>query len=104
MFKAALIGVLRSPGWFFDTTPMGGLTLLGIKFFLTKFNVGRILSRLSKDQDTLDTEVAMTLFQVGHVAVSMLQFLSGLSTQLLFPISFVVGTVRICVMFHDRRH
>ncbi|KAF9472565.1 multidrug resistance-associated ABC transporter [Pholiota conissans] len=46
MFKAALRGVLRSPAAFFDTTPLG-----------------RILSRLSKDQDTLDNELSMTLFQ-----------------------------------------
>ncbi|KAF7982734.1 hypothetical protein HWV62_26606 [Athelia sp. TMB] len=46
LFKAALAAVLRSPVAFFDTTP-----------------IGRILSRLSKDQDTLDTEVAMTLYQ-----------------------------------------
>ncbi|PPR03716.1 hypothetical protein CVT24_007391 [Panaeolus cyanescens] len=45
LFKAALNGVLRSPTAFFDTTPMG-----------------RILSRLSKDQDTLDAELVMTLF------------------------------------------
>ncbi|KDQ53927.1 hypothetical protein JAAARDRAFT_38897 [Jaapia argillacea MUCL 33604] len=46
MFKAALMAVLRSPISFFDTTPMG-----------------RIISRLSKDQDTVDTELSMTLFQ-----------------------------------------
>ncbi|KZP09468.1 multidrug resistance-associated ABC transporter [Athelia psychrophila] len=46
LFKAALAAVLRSPIAFFDTTP-----------------IGRILSRLSKDQDTLDTEISMTLYQ-----------------------------------------
>ncbi|KAF9042985.1 multidrug resistance-associated ABC transporter [Panaeolus papilionaceus] len=45
LFKAALNGVLKSPTAFFDTTPMG-----------------RILSRLSKDQDTLDAELVMTIF------------------------------------------
>ena len=28
--------------------------------------IGRILSRLSKDQDTLDNELSMTLMQVCH--------------------------------------
>ncbi|TDL26292.1 multidrug resistance-associated ABC transporter [Rickenella mellea] len=45
LFNAALEGVLRSPVSFFDTTPMG-----------------RITSRLSKDQGTMDTELAMTMF------------------------------------------
>ncbi|PPQ74022.1 hypothetical protein CVT26_006961 [Gymnopilus dilepis] len=46
LFRTALRAVLRSPVSFFDTTPMG-----------------RILSRLSKDQDTLDTELSITLLQ-----------------------------------------
>ncbi|KAG6813847.1 hypothetical protein H0H92_006791 [Tricholoma furcatifolium] len=46
LFKAALRGVLRSPISFFDTTPLG-----------------RIHNRLSKDQDTLDAEIAITLWQ-----------------------------------------
>ncbi|KAG6865425.1 hypothetical protein C0991_002663 [Blastosporella zonata] len=46
LFKTALTHVLRSPVAFFDTTP-----------------IGRILSRLSKDQDTLDTELASTFWQ-----------------------------------------
>ncbi|KAF4621625.1 hypothetical protein D9613_012586 [Agrocybe pediades] len=58
LFRTALRTVLRSPISFFDTTPMG-----------------RILSRLSKDQDTLDNELSMTIFQ----------FLSSFSS--------VIGTV-----------
>ncbi|KAG6916304.1 hypothetical protein DXG01_007461 [Tephrocybe rancida] len=46
LFKAALNSVLRSPISFFDTTPLG-----------------RIQSRLSKDQYTLDSELALTLWQ-----------------------------------------
>ncbi|TFK67200.1 multidrug resistance-associated ABC transporter [Pluteus cervinus] len=58
MFRAALNSVLSSPTSFFDTTPLG-----------------RILSRFSKDQDTLDNDLSM----------SMGQFLSTFSA--------VIGTV-----------
>jgi ATP-binding cassette, subfamily C (CFTR/MRP), member 1 len=67
MFKAALTGVLRSPVSFFDTTPMGMLILLNLNAFLTNIHVGRIMSRFSKDQDTLDTQISMTLYQVGSI-------------------------------------
>ncbi|KNZ81013.1 Multidrug resistance-associated protein 1 [Termitomyces sp. J132] len=55
LFKAALKGVLGSPVSFFDTTPMG-----------------RIQSRLSKDQDTLDVEIAATLWQFLSTSASVL--------------------------------
>ncbi|KAI0717423.1 multidrug resistance-associated ABC transporter [Cerioporus squamosus] len=57
MFKTAFMAVVRSPVSFFDTTPLG-----------------RIMSRLSKDQDTIDTELAQ------------------IATQLLLTGSSVVGT------------
>ncbi|KAI8970550.1 multidrug resistance-associated ABC transporter [Trametes punicea] len=54
MFKTALMAVLRSPVSFFDTTPMG-----------------RIMSRLSKDQDTIDTELSMIAVQLLTTASSV---------------------------------
>ncbi|KAI3614331.1 abc transporter [Moniliophthora roreri] len=55
MFRAALSRVLKSPVAFFDTTPMG-----------------RVLSRLSKDQDTLDTLLPFNMLQA--------ETLTGLTT------------------------
>lgn len=60
LFQTALRHVLRSPIVFFDTTPMG-----------------RILSRLSRDQDILDSQLMLT----------MMQFLSTFSS--------VLGTVAL---------
>ncbi|TFY55007.1 hypothetical protein EVJ58_g8525 [Rhodofomes roseus] len=45
MFQKAFAHVMHSSVSFFDTTP-----------------IGRIISRLSRDQDTIDAEISMTLF------------------------------------------
>ncbi|KZT29756.1 multidrug resistance-associated ABC transporter [Neolentinus lepideus HHB14362 ss-1] len=55
MFQGALIHVLRSPVSFFDTTPMG-----------------RIISRLAKDQDTVDFEVSMVSYALLTGAMNVL--------------------------------
>jgi ATP-binding cassette subfamily C (CFTR/MRP) protein 1 len=59
-------------------------------------SIGRILSRLSKDQDTLDNELAGTLNQVGHLLIGMSVDCSvNLSKHLQFLTSFssVIGTI-----------
>ncbi|KAH8103355.1 multidrug resistance-associated ABC transporter [Cristinia sonorae] len=55
IFKAALEAVVHSPVSFFDTTP-----------------IGRILSRFSKDQETLDQEIAGTLYPLLTLVSSVL--------------------------------
>ncbi|KAG5647497.1 hypothetical protein DXG03_009434 [Asterophora parasitica] len=55
LFQGALNGVLRSPTSFFDTTPMG-----------------RIQARLTKDQDTLDAELSLTLWQFLSTLASVI--------------------------------
>ncbi|PIL27467.1 ATP-binding cassette transporter [Ganoderma sinense ZZ0214-1] len=55
MFKRAFLAVVHSPVSFFDTTPLG-----------------RIMSRLSKDQDTIDTELGLIANQVLATASSVL--------------------------------
>jgi ATP-binding cassette subfamily C (CFTR/MRP) protein 1 len=70
LFKATLSGVLGSPISFFDTTPMGIKNCITLSFNdeLINFSTGRILSRLSKDQDTIDQDLPMTLMQVRNHA------------------------------------
>ncbi|KAF8066642.1 multidrug resistance-associated ABC transporter [Lyophyllum atratum] len=55
LYKAALNSILGSPVSFFDTTP-----------------IGRIQSRLSKDQDTLDAELSVILWQFLSTLASVL--------------------------------
>ncbi|KAK7049860.1 hypothetical protein VNI00_005290 [Paramarasmius palmivorus] len=55
MFRTALHKVLKSPVAFFDTTPMG-----------------RVLSRLSKDQDTLDTLLPLNMLTFLFIVFSVL--------------------------------
>lgn len=59
--------VLKSPVAFFDTTPIGR-SIRRYMIFLSSV-LGRIISRLSKDQDTLDSELSMTLNQVRLTAL-----------------------------------
>lgn len=66
LFATVLKKVLQSPVSFFDTTPIGTVFIPAqIDPILTPtISTGRILSRLSKDQDTLDTELPLTMMQV----------------------------------------
>lgn len=75
MFKASLNAVLRSAVSFFDTTPMGTSE---VNDMLAKNKptqiilfIGRVMSRLSKDQDTIDTEISMIAFQVSRILIKV---------------------------------
>ena len=71
IFRAALNAVLRSPISFFDTTPLG-LSLFSFSsgYIILMMYIGRMLSRLSKDQDTLDNELSMVLMQVRSTEIN----------------------------------
>ena len=63
MFKRAFLAVVRSPVAFFDTTPLGK-SKLARSLYHADHCEGRIMSRLSKDQDTIDTELGLIANQV----------------------------------------
>lgn len=65
MFDAALKGVLHSPTSFFDTTPMGKRLSSNYASDWQTTSWGRIFSRFSKDQDTIDAQLSTTLDQVS---------------------------------------
>ena len=72
MFKVALKSVLHSPMAFFDTTPIGEFGTLCCWIALMVCGPGRILSRLSKDQDILDNELYLTQYQILSTFSSVL--------------------------------
>lgn len=74
MFKASLNAVLRSAVSFFDTTPMGTSETnpkLAEEIDMADVYIGRVMSRLSKDQDTIDTEISMIAFQVSRILIQV---------------------------------
>ena len=63
-----LTAILRAPILFFDTNPVGELSLETINMLLILINVGRVLNRFSKDVGFLDT--LLTYQSVEYVTVS----------------------------------
>ena len=59
------------------------------------YHIGRILSRLSKDQDTLDTQLAQTLYTVSLFPLTSTSLFIYASRQLLSIFSNVLGTVAL---------
>jgi ATP-binding cassette, subfamily C (CFTR/MRP), member 1 len=67
LFRTALERVLKAPMSFFDTTPMGSIFHFSLSRLSIPFS-GRIISRLSKDQDTLDGELPMLALQASPLS------------------------------------
>ncbi|GJJ12857.1 hypothetical protein Clacol_007102 [Clathrus columnatus] len=73
LFRMALKGVIRSPISFFDTTPIGKEALERyVSLVRLTVSQGRMLSRLSKDQDTMDTQLVSALYQLLSTFASVL--------------------------------
>lgn len=94
MFRASLWAVLHSAIAFFDTTPMGKRIQRRLRSAVANERAGRVMSRLSKDQDTIDTEISMIAFQLLSTArsVSLLSIISLLAK---LRNSNVIGTVAL---------
>ena len=71
MFQKALAHVMHSSVLFFDTTPIGTSTNLYDCFNHCLTTSGRIISRLSRDQDTIDAELSGNLFIVRDASHSV---------------------------------
>ena len=84
MFKDAFLAVIHSPVSFFDTTPLGESICPRAVQMPRDLPIlpGRIVSRLSKDQDTVDTEVSMMAFQVRNNSCLSMQLQVPLLTQI----------------------